>query len=100
MTWETPPDGTERAERLKAWQATVADAIARTRRREGFDGTQRTWQTLGECLPLSEAEDRALTTVVLLTEPRAKRAAYRNVRSQRAAHFQELARQDIGRLVG
>lgn len=50
MTWETPPDGTERAERLKAWQATVADAIARTRRREGFDGTQRGWRTLGECL--------------------------------------------------
>lgn len=38
------------AERLQAWRDGVDAAIARTRATEGFDGTHRGWQTLGECL--------------------------------------------------
>lgn len=38
------------AEWLRAWIDGVDEAIARMRRAEGFDGTRRTWTTLGECL--------------------------------------------------
>lgn len=48
--WAMSVVDTERVQRLHAWQATVDDAIAEMRQQEGFDGTTRDWQTLGECL--------------------------------------------------
>lgn len=48
--WADPIGDTERRQRLAVWIAGVDDAIARIRAEEGFDGTVRTWRTLGECL--------------------------------------------------
>lgn len=48
--WTDPVADAERRGRLAAWMAGVDDAIARIRAEEGFDGTRRGWQTLGECL--------------------------------------------------
>lgn len=63
--WADPTPDPERAERLKLWQAGVDDAIAEMRAAEGFDGTVRTWTTLGECL----LPDTALRTQMRQTEP-------------------------------
>lgn len=38
----------EREARFEAWSAGLDDAIAEARRREGFDGRERTWRTLGD----------------------------------------------------
>lgn len=48
--WGDPVADAEEMARFAAWSAGLILAIAEMRHFEGFDGRERAWQTLGECL--------------------------------------------------
>lgn len=58
--WSQPTTDAEREERYETWAAGVDAAIEAVRRTEGFDGRHRPGQVLGEYLPLTTAERRAV----------------------------------------
>lgn len=106
----------ERQARLAAWIDGVDAAIAEMRRTEGFDGETREWRTLGDVVgmragapvePPTQTETVAAPAPVapptpireLPPRPVSQWRTYKSI-SPAARRFQELARQDVGTLVG
>jgi len=74
--WGDPVADRAAVARLAAWQAGVEASIAEMRAREGFDGQQRVWRTLGDVV--------GMRGVVIAPAPARRRAVTRMVVTCRA----------------